>query len=343
METATHRVQEHIIFEDNSLVPLLFGEQNLHLHKIENALRVEIRSRGNEVYISGDGDDINSARQVLEALWDKIQNKHDVDAATVDSALRFLDQGENRMETQNGTAGNGHENVSAPKDLKAFTEAKDQIITQKKKIQPRTPRQGDYIKAMQQSNLVFGVGPAGTGKTYLAVAMAVALMEQGLVERLILTRPAVEAGERIGFLPGEMKEKMDPYMRPLYDALQDTMQADKVQKKLLSGEIEIAPLAFMRGRTLSNAFIILDEAQNTTPMQMLMFLTRLGENSHMVVNGDPSQIDLPHGSRSGLDDAVSTLKGTDGMEFIEFTHKDVIRSPLVTKIIQAYEAKKKKT
>jgi phosphate starvation-inducible protein PhoH and related proteins len=201
--------------------------------------------------------------------------------------------------------------------------------------------QAAYMQAMHTSNLVFGLGPAGTGKTYLAVAMAVAMMESGRVERLILSRPAVEAGERIGFLPGEMKEKMDPYLRPLYDALYDTMPADKVQRKIAAEEIEIAPLAFMRGRTLTNAFVILDEAQNTTPQQMLMFLTRMGEGSRMVITGDPSQTDLPTHQKSGLTEAMNILKDVDGIEFIPFTSHDVVRHPLVGKIIQAYEKKRK--
>jgi len=337
MTTPTHTVQERIVFEDNRLVPVLFGEQNLHLHKIEDALGVQIGSRGNEVLISGAGKDISRARDILETLWQKLQQGQDIDAPAVDSALRYLEKtsGDARIKVSGGPA---------PKNggVQGFTEQQGQIVTRKKKIQPRTPLQEEYIRAMQQHRLVFGIGPAGTGKTYLAVATAVSMMEQGLVERIILSRPAVEAGERIGFLPGEMKEKMDPYMRPLYDALQDTMQADKVQKCLASEEIEIAPLAFMRGRTLNNAFIILDEAQNSSTMQMLMFLTRMGENSHMVITGDPSQTDLPGGTRSGLVEAAETLRGTEGIEFVEFSHKDVVRSPLVTKIIQAYEARNKK-
>lgn len=324
---------ERLIFEDNRLVPVLYGERNSHLHKIEKALDVQIIDRGNEVIISGNG--AGHARQILEALWSKLQQGQDVDNHTVDSALRFYD------EHSRGKNGNGNGNGNGGSGIQAFAESDTRIITQKKKIQPRTPLQGAYIQALNTSKLVFGLGPAGTGKTYIAVAMAVSMLEQGRVERIILSRPAVEAGERLGFLPGEMKEKMDPYMRPLYDALHDTMPADKVQKKLATEEIEIAPLAFMRGRTLSNAFIILDEAQNTTSMQMLMFLTRMGENSHMAVTGDPSQMDLPDGSKSGLIEAMDTLTGVPGISFIRFTSKDVVRDPLVARIIEAYDARNK--
>lgn len=316
-----------MIFEDNRLVPVLYGERNAHLHKIEKAFDVQITDRGNEIIISGNSAD--DARQILEALWSKLQEGQDVDNHTVDSALRFFaEHGRNKHGNGNGGG------------IPAFSESDTRIVTQKKKIVPRTPLQSSYIEALRTNKLVFGLGPAGTGKTYIAVAMAVSMLEQGKVERIILSRPAVEAGERIGFLPGEMKEKMDPYMRPLYDALHDTMPAEKVQKKMATEEIEIAPLAFMRGRTLNNAFVILDEAQNATGMQMLMFLTRMGENSHMAVTGDPSQTDLPDGNRSGLMEAIDTLAGIPGIGFIRFTSKDVVRDPLVAKIVEAYEAKK---
>ena len=317
------------MFEDNRLVPVLFGEQNQNLKMIEKELGVEISNRGNEVFINGSVDGTDNARQILEVLWLKLQQGQEIDIKVVESALRFQKD--------------KHSNTNGHHGLKDFSEGKAAIITRKKTISPRTPTQTDYIEAMQKSRMVFGIGPAGTGKTYLAVAQAVALLEHGLVERIILSRPAVEAGERLGFLPGEMKEKMDPYMRPLYDALQDAMFADKLQKRIATEEIEIAPLAFMRGRTLNNAFVILDEAQNTTAMQMKMFLTRLGENAYMVVTGDPTQTDLPPGQQSGLDDAHDTLKNVDGIEFIRFTDKDVVRSSLVTKIIQAYDAKFRKS
>jgi phosphate starvation-inducible PhoH-like protein len=210
------------------------------------------------------------------------------------------------------------------------------VQTQKRTISPRSPRQADYIKAMRDRELVFGLGPAGTGKTYLAAALGVSLMLEGKVDRIILSRPAVEAGERLGFLPGDLREKVDPYLRPLYDALFDTMIGDQVMKKLEAGEIEVAPLAFMRGRTLSNAFVILDEAQNATSTQMKMFLTRLGENSRMVVTGDPSQVDLPRGAQSGLVEAERILGGVEGVRVIRFTDADVVRHPLVTRIVRAY-------
>ncbi len=312
-------------FEDNRLVSVLYGEQNAHLQKIEKALNVQIVNRGNEIVISG--NDAGHARQVLEALWSRLEQGQTITPHTVKSAIRFLEE---QPQETNGNS------------LQSFSESETQIVTKKKKIRPRSPLQAAYIQAMKDNKLVFALGPAGTGKTYLAVAMAVSMLDDGIIERIILSRPAVEAGERIGFLPGEMKEKMDPYMRPLYDALHDTMAADKIQKKLASEEIEIAPLAFMRGRTLSNAFIILDEAQNTTNMQMLMFLTRMGENAHMVITGDASQTDLPDGSPSGLVTAADTLAGTEGIEFINFTTKDVVRDKLVAKIIEAYDAKNKK-
>jgi len=213
------------------------------------------------------------------------------------------------------------------------------IKTRKKRISARSPTQARYITALRNSELVFGTGPAGTGKTYLAVCFAVEQLISGKVDRLVLSRPAVEAGEHLGFLPGDMREKVDPYLRPIYDALYDTMPADQVVKKLEVGEIEIAPLAFMRGRTLSNAFVILDEAQNTTAVQMKMFLTRLGENSRMVVTGDLSQIDLPSGVASGLRDAIDTLTGIEAVSFVEFSARDVVRHALVSQIVRAYDAR----
>jgi len=216
------------------------------------------------------------------------------------------------------------------------------LNTKKRQIRPRTATQGAFIEAMNSHDMVFGLGPAGTGKTFLAVAKAVSEMLAGNVDRIILTRPAVEAGENLGFLPGDLKEKVDPYLRPLYDALYEMLPAEQVDKKLALGEIEIAPLAFMRGRTLSNSFIILDEAQNTTPMQMKMFLTRLGENSRMVVNGDLSQVDLPRGVVSGLRDALDTLKNVDNISSVTFSSADVVRHGLVAKIVRAYEEKSKK-
>jgi phosphate starvation-inducible PhoH-like protein len=211
-----------------------------------------------------------------------------------------------------------------------------------RRISARSANQAAYIRALREHELVFGLGPAGTGKTYLAVATAVDMMLSGTVERIILSRPAVEAGERLGFLPGDLREKVDPYLRPLYDALHDMLPGEQVMKRLGSGEIEIAPLAFMRGRTLANAFVILDEAQNTTPVQMKMALTRLGENARMAVTGDLSQIDLPHGMQSGLSDALATLQGVDGIAVVEFTEVDVVRHALVSRIVRAYDQRDRK-
>lgn len=313
-------------FEDNKLVPLLFGEQNAHLHTLEKTFGVQIDSRGNEIAIRGQQSGTSNTRQILESLWSKLQRGEDVDPAVVDSAIRFLHQ---------------RDGFSGDTALRSFTQTETFITTRKKKIQPRTPLQAAYIQAMHNKQLVFGIGPAGTGKTYLAIAAAVELLEQGKVERIILSRPAVEAGENLGFLPGELQEKMDPYMRPLYDALQDTMGGERLQKLLATKEIEIAPLAYMRGRTLMNAFVILDEAQNATTQQMMMVLTRIGEGTHMVITGDPSQTDLPADKQSGLTEAANVLASEDAIAFVHFTHKDVVRSALVTKIIQAYDKHKK--
>lgn len=320
-----------MVFEDNRLVPALYGEQNAHLRKIEQALQIQIGDRGNEIVIMGNPQRARQARSVLDALWGRLQKGDHVDGGDVEAALRFLNEGE-RRDRRNGGNGNGS-------DIEGFSANEASIATRKRRVNARTPLQGEYIKAMKTNQLVFGIGPAGTGKTYLAVANAVEMMETGKVERIILSRPAIEAGERLGFLPGEMKEKMDPYMRPLYDALHDTMASDRLQKKIIGEEIEIAPLAFMRGRTLNNACIILDEAQNTTAMQMLMFLTRAGENSHVVITGDPSQIDLPAGTKSGLLEAVEILQGVEDIAAIRFSHNDVVRSRLVKNIIAAYQKK----
>ncbi len=308
------------------MIPSLYGEQNAHLRHIEKALNVTLSSRGNEIAITNGKDTaIAKAKKILEALWYKLQHGEAVDSHTVDTALRFLEEHDNQIKT--GEAANATQSGS------------ETFISTKKRhrILARTPMQASYIQAMKKNKLVFGVGPAGTGKTYLAIARAVEMLEHNVVERIILTRPAIEAGERIGFLPGEMKEKMDPFMRPLYDALQDTMAPEKLQKLMATDEVEIAPLAFMRGRTLSNAFIILDEGQNATRNQMKMFLTRIGENSHAVVTGDPSQVDLPTHEKSGLVEALSILTDVEDIGITTFTHKDVVRSDLVIKIVKAYE------
>lgn len=306
----------HVQFDDNRLLPLLFGEHDKHLVLIEQRLGVSLISRGNHVVISGPEDAPAIARLALNRLYDRVKSGQSIELADVDAAVRMTVAGQS-----------------------VALESEPVINVQRKQISARTPAQASYIRAITENDMVFGLGPAGTGKTYLAVCVAVEMLLSGKVDHIILSRPAVEAGERLGFLPGDMREKVDPYLRPLYDALHDALSAEQVSRRLGSGEIEVAPLAFMRGRTLSNAFVILDEAQNATPVQMKMFLTRLGENSRMVVTGDPSQTDLPKGERSGLLDAVETVHGVDGICFITFSDADVVRNPLVTKIVRAYDAR----
>ena len=304
-------------FDDNRLLPLLFGEFDQNLARVEQELGVSISSRGNRAVVAGDPGSVTIARNALNALYDRLTKGLDVDAAEVDAAVRLA------LAAGPGTAATP---VSSP-----------EMITPRRHISARSPGQRVYIEALQEKELVFGLGPAGTGKTYLAVAIAVSHLIAGRVDRIILSRPAVEAGERLGFLPGDLREKVDPYLRPLYDALHDMLPADQVLRRMNSGEIEVAPLAFMRGRTLSNAFVILDEAQNATRVQMKMFLTRLGENSHMVVTGDLSQIDLPENAASGLAHAVRTVEHVEGVAVVRFTDADVVRHPLVTRIVQAYD------
>jgi phosphate starvation-inducible PhoH-like protein len=312
-EPAGARVQMQ--FEDNALLPQLFGERDRHLDRIERQLGVSVVSRGNRLAITGPAGRADIARTALQSLYQQLTRGHEIDAAAVDAAVRLAE-----------TRGDGA----------AWSES-EEIRTRKRRIAPRSPNQGLYIKALKSHELVFGLGPAGTGKTYLAVAMAVDMLMSGAVERIVLSRPAVEAGERLGFLPGDLRDKVDPYLRPLYDALHDMLPGEQVLKRVENGEIEIAPLAFMRGRTLANAFVILDEAQNTTPVQMKMFLTRLGENARMAVTGDLTQIDLPGGARSGLTDALETLAGMEGMAVVEFTDADVVRHPLVARVVRAYD------
>jgi phosphate starvation-inducible PhoH-like protein len=310
-----------IQFDDNHRLPMLYGEFDRHLARIEQQLGVSLSSRGNQVTLSGPEDAVAVARATLNALYDRLGRGLSVDTPEVDAALRFAEsavaEGDSRAESQFGGSA--------------------AIQTPKRHVSPRSPGQKDYVNALRRNELVFGVGPAGTGKTYLAVAVAVSMFVSGRVDRIILSRPAVEAGERLGFLPGDMRDKIDPYLRPLYDALHDMLPPEQVVNRLNSGEIEVAPLAFMRGRTLSNAFVILDEAQNTTHVQMKMFLTRIGENSRMVITGDLSQIDLPPGSVSGLREAVNIVSGVEGVALVNLTSKDVVRHPLVAKIVDAYD------
>ncbi len=325
-----------IEFKDNDLLPLLFGEHNSHLKHIEETLGVSISDRGNVLTLAGTDENVRAAEQILNVLRTKIEDAQDVGIAEVDAALRFL----RSAKRHDKGAQDKKQRAVAPK-RKAKKMAKGDIVikTKKKTITPRTPNQARYIEAIMDNEMVFGLGPAGTGKTYLAVAMAVAMYLEGKVERLVFCRPAVEAGESLGFLPGDMKDKVDPYLRPIYDAMHDMLPLDIITKKIELGEIEVAPLAFMRGRTLSNAFVILDEAQNTTCTQMKMLLTRMGESSRMVINGDITQTDLPRGVKSGLRDAAELLDGVEGIAFTHFENKDVTRHPLVGRIVHAYDAK----
>ncbi|MFK5981111.1 MAG: PhoH family protein [Rhizobiaceae bacterium] len=304
------------------LASQLFGQFDSHLAMLEQQLDVEAVARGNRVDIKGGEEGIIRAKQVLEILYERLQSGESLEAGDVDGAIRMSENTPSLSEEK--TAGENSKTA--------------QISTRKKLVQARSKTQNAYIRAMEKSELVFGIGPAGTGKTYLAVAYAASMLERGAVDRIILSRPAVEAGERLGFLPGDMKDKVDPYLRPLYDALYDMMPGDKVERAIASGVIEIAPLAFMRGRTLSNSAVILDEAQNTTSMQMKMFLTRLGENSRMIVTGDPSQIDLPRGQVSGLVESLRILKNLKNIRQIKFSADDVVRHKLVADIVKAYDA-----
>jgi phosphate starvation-inducible protein PhoH and related proteins len=309
-------------FDKPHLINAVFGEFDRNLVAIENRLGVYIAARGNRVQIEGEAGAIARARDVLNELYSRILRGETIDVELVQSVIAMSSE-----PTLEG--------------IVRKTDAGSQSImirTRKKTLMPRSATQIPYMEALARDEIIFALGPAGTGKTYLAVAQAVAMLITGAVQRLILSRPAVEAGERLGFLPGDMKEKVDPYLRPIYDALYDCLPAEQVERRIASGEIEIAPLAFMRGRTLADAFIILDEAQNTTVAQMKMFLTRFGMNSRMVICGDPLQVDIPGGATySGLNDAVQKLDGVDGITAIRFNSSDVVRHPLVGRIVDAYE------
>lgn len=336
-----------IDFDDTRLLAPLFGEHDRHLARIEQRLSLSLVPRGNRVAILGETHSAHVARAALEDLYQRLKDGLEVTIADVDGAVRMAEaqtaEGAASPPTTAASRSRHRRGGSRAEDAKApqqrTTGSEDTLIrTQKRLITPRSPNQAAYVNALRHHDLVFGLGPAGTGKTYLAVAIAVSMLLEEQVERIVLTRPAVEAGERLGFLPGALEEKVDPYMRPMYDALYDMMPGDRVVRRRDAGEIEVAPLAYMRGRTLSNACIILDEAQNTTTVQMKMFLTRLGENSRMVVTGDPSQVDLPVGTRSGLQDAIEVLGKVDSIKMIEFGADDVVRHPLVATIVRAYEA-----
>ena len=314
-------------FEDVKLLVPLFGEHDVHLARIERQLGVTLLPRGNRVAIVGDEGMARVAKDALGDLYQRLRQGLDVAPADVDAAIRMAEaEPVRQVSSENG------KQMRRPS-----TVDEDAIVrTQKRIITPRSPTQADYVRALHDHDLVIGLGPAGTGKTYLAVAVAVSKLLSGEVDRIILTRPAVEAGERLGFLPGALEEKVDPYMRPMYDALYDMMPGERVMKRRDAGEIEIAPLAYMRGRTLSNAFVILDEAQNTTPMQMKMFLTRFGFGSKVVVTGDITQIDLPKNTLSGLVHSLEVLKTVEDIGLVEFETKDVVRHGLVQKIVEAY-------
>lgn len=310
-------------FDDNALVPLLFGEHDMHLAQIEEELDIEIASRGNEVVIIGPKPKIVAAQAVFDVLWERLLKGLPVVTEDVTAAINVVKSPMNQ----------GSRDMA----MAALKEPQVKLQTKNKQITPRTPKQAEYLDAIKNNALVFGLGPAGTGKTFLAVAQAVTMLQSGEVDRMILTRPAVEAGESLGFLPGTMQEKIDPYLRPIYDALNYMLPAEQLARRLADGTIEIAPLAFMRGRTLGSCVVILDEAQNTTPTQMKMALTRIGENSKMIITGDLSQTDLPHGQKSGLRDAVEVLKGGKDIAFVAFGDADVVRSRLVREIVAAYE------
>jgi phosphate starvation-inducible PhoH-like protein len=319
---ADDKARLEIVFDKPQLMGRLFGEFDQNLVAIENRFGVYIAARGNKLQLEGEAEAIARARDVLTGLYNRLAQGQEIDAGAVQALIQMAFE-----PTLDGIIRHEHE---APPIM---------IRTRKKTIVPRSATQIRYMEALTRNDIIFALGPAGTGKTYLAVAQAVSQLITGSVDRLILSRPAVEAGERLGFLPGDMKEKVDPYLRPLYDALYDCLPAEQVERRIASGEIEIAPIAFMRGRTLADAFVILDEAQNTTPMQMKMFLTRFGQNSRMVVCGDPKQVDLPDPGKSGLADAVSRLEGVEGIATVTFGIGDVVRHPVVGRIVDAYEGK----
>ena len=317
------RARLEVQFDEPTLLGALFGQFDANLVQIENRLGVYIAARGNRIQIEGPEDAVARARDVLKGMYQRLEQGQQLDSGAVESLIVMSSE-----PTLEGIITGSHD---APPIM---------IRTRKKTIVPRSAVQIEYMKQLGSKDMIFALGPAGTGKTYLAVAQAVQQLITGSVQRLILSRPAVEAGERLGFLPGDMKEKVDPYLRPIYDALYDCMPPEQVERRIASGEIEIAPIAFMRGRTLADAFVILDEAQNTTQAQMKMFLTRFGQNSRMVICGDPRQVDIPGGdAMSGLADAVRRLEGVEGIGVVRFSAADVVRHPIVGRIVEAYEGK----
>jgi len=311
---------QYLEFSDNSFFSQLVGPGDINIASLENRFGVVISARGNHLSISGTEADVECAKNTLQYLYAQLSKGQKIDSSLLEEAVQIVSSA-----------------ISFQQNEAYAPNGKISIATKRKIIFPRSINQGEYLAAMQSKDMIFGIGPAGTGKTYLAVAVGVSMLVAGKIDKIILTRPAVEAREKLGFLPGDMREKVDPYLRPLYDAMHDMLPADQVERRLANGEIEVAPLAFMRGRTLSNAFVILDEAQNTTPVQMKMFLTRLGYNARMVITGDLSQIDLPFGIESGLKQAVRILKNVQDIAFIVFDEKDVVRHPIVSKIVAAYD------
>lgn len=329
MKKKTDNQKVTIEFPNNSLLAILTGENSINLVRLERLLEVVINQFGNQIKISGDNKNINFTKTILTNVYNKLSNNEiedmNLNFSFFETELRMFS---NKSEKK--------ENSNKPNEILEY-----KFQTWKKTIVPKSFGQKSYFEALNNYELVFGLGPAGTGKSYLAVAKGIDMLKKGLIEKIILTRPAVEAGERLGFLPGDMKEKIDPYLRPIYDALYDMIPSDRVEKKIQSGEIEIAPLAFMRGRTFNNAFVIVDEAQNTTSVQMKMVLTRIGEGSRMVINGDLSQIDLPSGQVSGLYESKKILGKINDIKIISLEAEDVIRHPIVAKIIKAYDQKSK--
>lgn len=319
-----HDSTQYLEFSDNALFSQLVGPGDANIAQIESRFGVTIAARGNHISISGSDSDVDYAKNTLQYLYAQLTKGKEIDPLSLEDAVRIVSG-----------------SVSFQQNETNIPNGKISIATKRKIIFPRSVNQGEYLSAMQNKDMIFGIGPAGTGKTYLAVAVGVSMLIAGKIDKIILTRPAVEAGEKLGFLPGDMREKVDPYLRPLYDAMHDMLPADQVERRLTNGEIEVAPLAFMRGRTLSNAFVILDEAQNTTPVQMKMFLTRLGHNARMVITGDLSQIDLPVGVESGLKQAERILKNISDINFITFDKNDVVRHPIVSKIVAAYDKETK--
>ncbi|WP_408736238.1 PhoH family protein [Acetobacter orientalis] len=324
-----------LLFEDNMLLAKLVGDHDRHLRHLEEGLDIQVARRGNRISIKGQPPHTTIARTTLSNLYKKLATGGVVDVSAIEATIRMTMLNASTRQSDMRTP---QTEAAAP----AFLTPEGSLPTLKMRhgaIEPRSAGQAAYMQALASKELVFGIGPAGTGKTYLAVAQAVAMLQAGSIDRIILSRPAVEAGERLGFLPGDMKDKIDPYLRPLYDALHDMLPGDQVMRRMAAGDIEVAPLAFMRGRTLSHAFVILDEAQNTTIAQMKMFLTRLGPGSRMVVTGDLTQVDLPSGTTSGLRDAIETLANVRGVTITRFEAADVVRHRLVARIVEAYDAK----